>query len=144
MKIAVVCFVEHEGSIIMYNRWSIDQEAWTVLGGHLEDGEKILDCAQREIYEEAGVKVDKCSIFAIQEIIVKGEQYLVFYTHSNFVSWSLESSEDQIKQLSRVKNDSLPKKLYSTLDLFIQGKWVTILDHNIRNKWAGELSPSHE
>lgn len=134
MKVAVVCFVEKEGSIVMYSRWSEGDE-WTVLGWHLEEWETIVECAIRETYEEANIVITDVQIFAVQELMVKAEKYIVFYTYSLYKSWQLEAKEPQIKWLRRVKNNKIPKDLYKTLELFFDMEWVHILKDNIFKKW---------
>lgn len=49
-----MCAVLHENKVLMINRiksWN----GWAFPGGHLENGESIIDCVTREMYEETGI-----------------------------------------------------------------------------------------
>lgn len=40
---------------------------WAFPGGKLDFGEKIIDCAKREVFEEIGLKLDKIKIITVNE-----------------------------------------------------------------------------
>lgn len=64
-KVVITCFVIGEGAdetIVLANRRSnpedkINRGLWNCPCGYLEMGEKLVDCAQREVYEETGFRV---------------------------------------------------------------------------------------
>ncbi len=55
-KIVVRCrgIIIHEGKLLVVRHWP-DSELYPLPGGHLEWGEKVLDCIKREMIEELGV-----------------------------------------------------------------------------------------
>ena len=66
MAIVTLCFVRYQDKILMINRDKAPfMGMWNALGGHLEDGESVSDCAKREIYEESGVVVKDLTLFSI-------------------------------------------------------------------------------
>ncbi len=61
MKLATLCYVRKDDKTLMLfrNKKENDyhQGKWNGLGGKLEQGETPEECAIREVYEEAGLKV---------------------------------------------------------------------------------------
>jgi 8-oxo-dGTP diphosphatase len=57
------------------------ENTWAFPGGHLEFGEKLEDCARRELFEETGMKIGKSIFFGFTEDFFKKENkhYLTFY-----------------------------------------------------------------
>lgn len=70
--------VVYDGKMLMGKRR--DNGKWTNPGGHLDPGEKPVDGAVRELYEEAGIKVDPSDLkHLISEDVItpKGEKYKI-------------------------------------------------------------------
>ena len=66
MAVVTLCFVKYQNKILMINRYkSPFMGMWNALGGHLEDGEEVEDCAKREIYEESGIKVNNIKLYSL-------------------------------------------------------------------------------
>ena len=66
MAVVTLCFVKYQNKILMINRYkSPFMGMWNALGGHLEDGEEVEDCAKREIYEESGIKVNNIKLYSV-------------------------------------------------------------------------------
>jgi len=58
--IGVGVLVWREGKLLLGKRINSDRSfCWQFPGGHLEQGESVTDCAQREVWEEVGVKVSQ-------------------------------------------------------------------------------------
>jgi NADH pyrophosphatase NudC (nudix superfamily) len=43
--------------------------SWLILGGHLELGETLIDCAKREVMEEASINVEEVALLNVLESI---------------------------------------------------------------------------
>jgi len=62
-RIGVGVLIFHDGKLLLGRRkGSHGADSWSAPGGHLEFGESIEQCAQREVQEETGLKLDSISI----------------------------------------------------------------------------------
>ncbi|KAF4982600.1 hypothetical protein FZEAL_1832 [Fusarium zealandicum] len=55
---------------------------WQLPGGHLEHGESILTCAEREVLEETGLKVRGVKVVAVTNDVFhkEGKHYITLFT----------------------------------------------------------------
>lgn len=58
----------HDGKMLFGKRR--DNGKWTNPGGHLEEGEKPVDGAVREVFEEAGIKLDPKDLTPVKTKVV--------------------------------------------------------------------------
>lgn len=70
--------IEHEGKMLLVQGKA--QTHWALPGGHLEDGESLLDAMSREIVEELGVTpVLGKILYVYQLFFANGEESLEFF-----------------------------------------------------------------
>lgn len=64
------------------NKWD---GRWVLVGGHVEWGETMEQCAKREELEETGLKIDKVEFMSLQESIFSPEfhkpKHMIFVDH---------------------------------------------------------------
>lgn len=98
---------------------------WAVPGGHLEFGEDLVSCAQRELFEETGLNADNLTIFTVTNNIFKEEQ-----KHSItifFIGRALGESP-QVKELDKCEQwqwfslDDLPEDLFLPVQILFQNE----------------------
>ena len=58
-----------------------DNDIWMVPGGGIEDGESSFEAAEREVFEETGIKVktDRL-IWHVEEVSDRGQRFVNFFT----------------------------------------------------------------
>ena len=71
-KILLIKFNDTKGS------WS---GKWTVPGGKVEFGERILDAVKREANEETGLEVEPIKLIEVDEAIVGEERHYIFLNY---------------------------------------------------------------
>lgn len=84
MKITTLVYLECEGQILMLyrNKKKNDPNAgkWLGVGGKLEEGETLDECAAREVFEETGIKEANLSriglIHFISDVCEDEDMYL--------------------------------------------------------------------
>ena len=66
-----------DGRVLMGRRVSGQRPSWWGwIGGRLEFGETLQDCARREAREEAGVEVTNLHLLCISSIIVEDQHWI--------------------------------------------------------------------
>lgn len=70
-------------------------ENWIIPGGHLDWGEKLVDCVKREVKEETNLKVDNIELVTIQESIFSKEFHKK--KHMVFVDYCCKVENSDIK-----------------------------------------------
>ncbi len=63
---AIITLVEYEGRCLLGRQSSWPDKRYSVLAGFVEPGESLEDAVRREVFEEAGVRVDACSYHSSQ------------------------------------------------------------------------------
>ncbi len=98
-----------------------DTGEWCIPGGAMELGESFLETAQREIYEEVGIKVENLKLFGIYS----GEERLIRYPNKDVVyslgiiftadSYTGEISDEDEEVLEHCffDREQIPKELFS-------------------------------
>lgn len=83
IEITTMCAVLNGQKVLMINRTK-SWKGWAFPGGHLENGEGVIDCVKREILEEAGVVLENLIFKGITNIynIVNHKRHIIY----NFVS----------------------------------------------------------
>ena len=70
--------IENEkGEILLQKRR--DNGCWALLGGSMEIGEKFMEVAKREVYEEAGIEIGELALFGIYS----GEDGIIIYPNGD-------------------------------------------------------------
>ena len=113
MQLATLCYVMSEDKTLMLYRNKKENDyhegKWNGLGGKFELGETPEECAAREIYEEAGLKIKNPQMKGIITFpMFDGVQdwYVFIFVVSEFSGKLIESPEGRLEWIN---NDKLIK-----------------------------------
>lgn len=98
---------------------------WATPGGHLEVGESIEKCAQREVFEETGLAIESVTKLSFTNDIFKeeGKHYITL-----FVAAECHSGEPEVKEIDKCKQwqwcdvNHLPEPLFLPLTNLLKEK----------------------
>jgi len=119
VRVGVAVIIIRNNRILLGERiGSHGANTWATPGGHLEMGESIEDCAQREVLEETGLVIGNIKKFGFTNDIFNQEDkhYITLY-----VTAVSEHGEAQIKEPTKCKQwrwcdiNELPKPLFLPL-----------------------------
>ena len=90
-----MCMVSDGGCVLVQNRVDPDWPGICFPGGHVEDGESIVESVIRELREETGLTVEEPRLCGIKEWQREdGSRYVVFLFRTNRFHGTLASSEE--------------------------------------------------
>ncbi len=73
-RVAVGAVVIHEGRILMVERAKAPSRGlWSVPGGSVELGESLAEAAEREVFEETGIRVEAGAIVHTFDSVVRDD-----------------------------------------------------------------------
>ena len=76
-RVGVGVMIIQDGRVLMAHRMSGQRPGWWGwIGGKLEFGETLQECARREAREEAGVEVTNLRLLCISSIIVEDQHWI--------------------------------------------------------------------
>ena len=114
MKLATLCYVRRDDQTLMIHRVKkandMHEGKWNGLGGKLDPGESPEECAVREIFEEAGLRVRNPQLkgFLTFPLFAKDEDWYVFvYVVKDFEGELIESPEGDLRWVDDAELTSL-------------------------------------
>ncbi len=119
--IGVGVMVIRNGKVLLgYRKGAHGSNTYGWCGGHLEFGEKLEDCAKREVLEETGLVISSLRLFCVSNIISYGKHYVDL----EFLA-EISQGEPRILEPDRVESwdwydfDNLPSPLFKAVELAI-------------------------
>jgi len=98
------------------------ENCWQFPGGHLEPGESITRCAQREVMEETGLKINALRHlgFIDKPFLVGQRQYITLLVSSDYESGEVQTREpDKCESWSWFDYRQLPSPLFEPITIFL-------------------------
>ena len=111
-----LCMVyDNAGNILVQDRKAQDWPGLCFPGGHVEPGESFVESVIREVWEEAGLTIEKPKLCGTKQFQTDaGERYVVLFYKTNRFSGSLKSSDEG--EVFWIPRTDLPK--YTLCDDF--------------------------
>lgn len=109
---AVFVYLERDGQVLMQRRFNTGWEdgKYTLVSGHIEQGERVVEAAVREAKEEAGITVLEEDFTIVHVMHNKVDsQYVNFFLKAD--KWEGEPrnmEEDKCDDLQWFSKDSIP------------------------------------
>jgi len=119
VRVGVAAVIVREGAVLLGERiGSHGSHTWATPGGHLELGESVEECAERETYEETGLVVSdfKKLCFTNDIFDKENKHYVTLFVVANSLSGEPKITEpDKCTQWKWFKPDELPEPLFLPL-----------------------------
>ncbi len=97
-RIGIGVIVVKDNKILMSKRKNAHGNGtWSLPGGHLEFGESLQECAQREVFEEAGISIKNIKIGHVTNDIFKNEDkhYVTIFMLTEYASGTVTNCEPE-------------------------------------------------
>ncbi len=95
--------------------------SWSLPGGHLEYGESIEACAEREVFEETGLKIKDLEIAAATSDIFKDKHYVTIFVKSSYLDGRpLVKEREKIIEWKWITKEDLPENLFLPLQNYFE------------------------
>lgn len=123
-KVGVGVFVIKDGKILVQKRKGAHGEGtWSLPGGHLELFESLEQCAQREVMEEAGIKIKNIKFSTATNDIFEKENkhYITMFMLSEYDSGEVKNMEpDRTEEWLWVSWENMPSPLFIPIQNLIK------------------------
>ncbi len=130
MQNTSLCYIEKDGKYLMLHRIKkendVNRDKWIGVGGRFEEGESPEECAEREIFEETGLKVKNLAYRAVVTFDCPPypTDYMHLFTATEFEGEIKECDEGRLEWVdkSRLRELDLWEGDYYFFDLLDKGE----------------------
>jgi len=120
---------------------------WQFPGGHLENNESTIECAQREVREETGLEIMAMRHIGMTDktFTVAGRQYITLLVSSEYKSGEAKILEsDKCAAWQWFDYQQLPTPLFEPINLFLTQNSLTQSLPASATRQQGDLYAMHE
>jgi 8-oxo-dGTP diphosphatase len=115
-RVGVGVIIIRGGKVLMGRRKNAHGDGdWSVPGGHLEFGESLEHCAEREALEETGVRIRDVRFLAVTNDIFEKENrhYITVWMVSGYASGEAKVTEpDKFESVGWFEWEKMPSPLF--------------------------------
>jgi 8-oxo-dGTP diphosphatase len=123
LKIGVGVLVWRGQQLLLGQRIAKDQSTcWQFPGGHLEQGESVIECALREVSEETGLTVKNLRHFGFTDKTFRagGHQYITLLVSCEYVDGVARTLEpEKCNVWQWFDSQKLPEPLFKPIQIFL-------------------------
>ena len=94
VELTTLCLVSRPGQVLLQNRVKKDWQGYALPGGHVENGESIVDSVIREMKEETGLTIFAPKLCGIKQFPIENGRYIVFLFKTDRFEGELVSSSE--------------------------------------------------
>ena len=121
-RVGVGVMIVQAGCVLLGRRMSGQRPGWWGwIGGKLEFGETLQDCARREAREEAGIEVTNLRLLCISSIIVEDQHWIDVEFLGDIVSGEpYVAAPDELTEWAWFPIDQLPGPIFEPAQYALQ------------------------
>jgi len=111
-----ILLIREKSLLLVKRKYNPDAGYWSIPGGHVDIGEKVIDAAEREAFEETGFKVKVIKLAGIIDKIMHNSKGKIEY-HYILINYFVEQVEGDPNQLPIPDTDALEAKFVNFNEL---------------------------
>ena len=125
-RVGLGVLVNKSGRVLMLRRSKVHGDgAWSAPGGHIDQGETLEQCAEREVLEETGVTIRNIRFFAVTNDIfeAEGKHYVTIWMSADYERGSaFVAAPEEASEVGWFDHSALPEPLFVPFQNLISGK----------------------
>ncbi|PIO02395.1 ADP-ribose pyrophosphatase [Candidatus Micrarchaeota archaeon CG09_land_8_20_14_0_10_60_16] len=129
-KVGVGAIMLRNGLVLVGKRLgSHGSGTWTIPGGHLEFGESFIQCAEREVLEETGLRLANPRFSSVSNGVMEGKQYVTVTVVADCPEGEPRETTDKLVEFKWIDpREPLPEPFFdfarTSLSLYLEGRVI--------------------